>query len=82
MSVQEINARSIREIKRHARLLSKSMRQKTYMQYLDQVARERFGLRHYHEAQVRAAKVTPQRAVRDSPIAFYQQACQEYYLEF
>ena len=82
MSVQEINTRSIREIKHHARLLSKSIRKKTYMQYLDQVARERFGVRHYHEAQVRAGKITPERVVRVSPMTFYQQACQEYYLEF
>ena len=82
MSVQEINARSIREIKRHARLLSKSKRQKTYMQYLDQVARERFGVRHYHEAQVRAGKIATERVVQISPMVFYQQACQEYYLEF
>lgn len=82
MSVQEINAKSIREIKRHARLLSRSMREKTYMQYLDQVARERFGVRHYHEAQVRAGKVAPGRVLPTSRTEFYQLACQEYYLEF
>ena len=82
MPVHEINARSIREIKRRARSLSRSIAEKTYMKYLDQVAREQFGVRYYHEAQVRAGKAGPDRVLRISRTIFYQLACQEYYLEF
>ena len=74
MSVHEINARSIREIKRQARSLSRSIAEKSYMQYLDQVARERFGVRHYHEAQVRAGKAAPGRVRGNSRTVFYRLA--------
>ena len=82
MTVQEITSTSLRQIKRQARLLSRSSYNKTYMQYLDQVAREQFGVRHYHEAQTRAGKGAAVDIRRESLMVFYQQACQEYYLEF
>lgn len=51
----------------------------SYMQYLDQVAREFYGVRHFHEAQ----KVSRQKseAVVVSPTQYYLRTLQEYYLD-
>lgn len=92
MSHQELDTRSLhvmslRFIKRQARILSRTRGKKSYMQYLDQVANERFGVRHYHEAQTRVKRngSASFRAGRTSPsgsvTAFYLSACQEYYLD-
>lgn len=54
----------------------------SYMQYLDLVARELYGVRHFHEAQAvsRAAHMTRSRQV--SPTHHYLRSLQAYYLDF
>jgi hypothetical protein len=62
------------------------------MQYLDQVAREQFGVRHYHEAQARAkrkqaAGVLTGQAISVATLRMsnymnsYMSSCQQYYLD-
>ncbi|MFP6808685.1 MAG: hypothetical protein VB957_16135 [Pseudomonadales bacterium] len=78
MNDQESNS-TLLEIKRRARAMSKASTEKSYMQFLDQVASEQFGVRHYHEALVQARK---QSSTPYSAMAFYLSTCQEYYLDF
>tara|TARA_B110000503_G_scaffold109974_1_gene164594 strand:- start:970 stop:1212 length:243 start_codon:yes stop_codon:yes gene_type:complete len=69
-------------IKRQAKTRSKEAVGMTYMQCLDQVARELYGLRHFHEARAKAkhaANATPATA---SPLQYYLRTVQEYYLDF
>ena len=87
MSRQVINATTLREVKRRARKLTRDVSEKSYMQYLDQVAQDYLGVRHYHEARVRCGDaqdpIQPgvQTPVNNTPMAFYLRSCQEYYLE-
>ncbi len=85
MAARHIDASSLRDIKREARRLSRAIVDKTYMQHLNEVARNRFGVRHYHEAQTRAKRAQSSNFVAldaQSPLIFYLQSCQEYYLDF
>jgi len=71
-------------IKRQARTHRKEGGGMTYMQCLDQAARELYGLRHFHEARAKvrvkhAASVTPAAA---SPLQYYLRTVQEYYPDF
>jgi hypothetical protein len=75
-------------VKRQARTHRKEGGGMTYMQCLDQAAREPYGLRHFHEARAKvrvkhAASVTPAAA---SPLQYYLQyylrTVQEYYPDF
>ena len=86
MSRQVINTTTLREVKRRARELTRNVSEKSYMQYLDQVAREYLGVRHYHEARVRCesrTRVQPgdREPAINTPMAFYLRSCQEYYLD-
>ena len=51
-----VNPQRIKEIKRRAKQMSRSVPDQTYMQCLDIVCREQMGLRHFHHAQKLAAK--------------------------
>lgn len=53
----------------------------TYMQHLDQAARELYGVRHFHEATARAKRETLP-VVQRSAASDYLQTVQEYYLDF
>ena len=69
-------------IKREARALRKRDGSMTYMQYLDQVARELYGLRHFHEAVARHRRQPAKSPF--SPIAHYlhyQLDQQAYYMD-
>ena len=86
MSRQVINTATLREVKRRARELTRNVSDKSYMQYLDQVAREYLGVRHYHEARVRSesqirTQANAQQPAINTPMAFYLRSCQEYYLD-
>ena len=90
MSVQPVTPQRIRELKRHARQLSRRSKDKTYMQCLDIICREQMGLRHFHEAQKLAARTGTHRTTKSttdesrsnsSPWTLYLQACQEAYFE-
>jgi|APSaa5957512535_1039671.scaffolds.fasta_scaffold133264_1 hypothetical protein len=87
MSRQVINATTLREVKRRARKLTRNVSEKSYMQYLDQVAQDYLGVRHYHEARVRskpsviARPETEEAVTTNTPMAFYLRSCQEYYLD-
>jgi hypothetical protein len=72
-------------IKRHAKTRSKEGGGMTYMQCLDQAARELYGLRHFHEARARvkhAASATHAMPIAASPLQYYLRTVQEYYLDF
>ena len=65
MSHQVLSAVSLSLIKKKARILSRTVGNKSYMQYLDQVARDQFGVRHYHEAQALAKpKIVSEKVAR------------------
>jgi hypothetical protein len=92
MSHQVLSAVSLSLIKKRARILSRTIGNKSYMQYLDQVAREQFGVRHYHEAQARAkrkqaAGVKTGQAISVATLRMsnymnsYMSSCQQYYLD-
>lgn len=77
------NLPDISHIKRQARAPKKDGGSMTYMQYLDQVARERYRVRHFHEALQRAAGAAPvDGVVVLSLTQHYLQSLQEYYLDF
>ncbi len=69
-------------IKREAKALKKAGGSMTYMQYLDQVARDRYGVRHFHEAQILARKQLSTPAPALTPAQHYLHSMQEYYLDF
>ncbi len=71
--------KDIARIKQTAKKLKKQGGGRTYMQYLDQAARELYGVRHYHEAQVRSKRQVPS-SVPVSPVQHYLHTVQEYYL--
>ena len=48
-----MDSRDIDRIKHEAKTLRKRDGSMTYMQYLDQAARNLYGVRHFHEAQAR-----------------------------
>ena len=52
-----MQGRDLKRIKWHARALSRNA-ELSYMQALDQAARDLFGVRHFHEAQARARAAT------------------------
>ena len=92
MSHQVLSAASLSLIKKRARILSRTVGNKSYMQYLDQVAREQFGVRHYHEAHTRAkrkqaAGVRTGQAISVTALYMsnymnsYMNNCQQYYLD-
>ena len=96
MSHQILSTVSLSLIKKRARFLSRTDGNKSYMQYLDQVAREQFGVRHYHEAQTQAKrKIVGENVSRVDtgtviPVAAlcidtyrnsYMNSCQQYYLD-
>ncbi len=68
MPHQVLSAVSLSLIKKRARILSRTVAKKSYMQCLDQIAREQFGVRHYHEAhtQAKRKKVAP---LKTGPVA-------------
>ena len=72
----------IQLIKRQARARSRGEGSMTYMQYLDQVARELYGVRHFHEARARYRSATTATAAAVSPLQHYLRSMQEYYLDF
>jgi len=71
---------TLRQIKRKARHLTRTLREKTYMQYLDQVSREQLSVRHYHEARLRLRDQSTSE-LQPNSMAFYLSICQEYYLD-
>lgn len=83
-----LNNQDILRIKKHAKRLKKTHGSHGYMKYLDQAARELCGVRHFHEAQVLAAKTQTNVAIAASPILVaspmqhYLRSLQEYYLDF
>ena len=84
--MQAVTPQRLKEIKRRAKQLSRSVSDKTYMQCLDIVCRQEMGLRHYHEAQKLAGKAPkmPDQEVgvkTTSPWTLYLQACQDAYFE-
>ena len=96
MAHQILSTVSLSLIKKRARFLSRPDGNKSYMQYLDQVAREQFGVRHYHEAQTQAKRkivrenisgedtgtVNPVAALcMDALRNSYLNSCQQYYLD-
>jgi hypothetical protein len=52
------------------------------MQCLDQVARELYGLRHFHEARAKAKHAASATPASASPLQYYLRTVQEYYLDF
>ena len=68
-------------IRRQAKALRKTDAGSTYMQHLDQVARELYGVRHFHEARARA-KLAATTVLSASPLQYYLRSVQEYYLDF
>lgn len=78
-------------IKRKARALKRDNGSMTYMQYLDQAAREIYGVRHFHEAQAHYAQAlfaqetaptSTENVPQASPLQYYLRSIQEYYLDF
>jgi len=69
-------------IKRQAKTRSKEDGGMTYMQCLDQVARELYGLRHFHEARAKAKHAASATPASASPLQYYLRTVQEYYLDF
>jgi hypothetical protein len=69
-------------IKRHAKIQSKEGGGMTYMQCLDQAARELYGLRHFHEARARVKHAAGATPIPASPLQYYLRTVQEYYLDF
>ena len=69
-------------IKRHARTRKKEGGDMTYMQCLDQVAAELYGLRHFHEARARVKHAAIATPIAASPLQYYLRTVQEYYLDF
>ncbi len=76
-------------IKRQAKRRAKTDRRHSYMQHLDLVARELYGVRHFHEARAlndRAVDsttgVNQPPDLRQNPTQHYLQTLQEYYLDF
>ena len=61
-------------IKRHTKTRRKEDGGMTFWQRLDQVARELYGLRHFHEASAKPAAA--------SPLQYYLRTAQKYYLDF
>lgn len=75
----EVDDKTLSRIKRKAKQLSRSQTGMTYMQWLDRVAHETLGVRHYHEARRLASRGRPQSA--PSPLLLYLEACQASYFE-
>lgn len=79
-----ITRADIGTIKRRAKQLSRLNTGKSYMQHLDVLARDMFGVRHYHEARKVAERgqttVSPAPKVV-SPLVLYFHACQDAYFE-
>ena len=79
-------------IKRKAKALKRNNGSMTYMQYLDQAAREIYGVRHFHEAQAhyaqahfaqeKSAQPATENVQQASPLQYYLRSVQEYYLDF
>ena len=70
------------QLKRQARRLQRNDAgggRRSYMQYLDEAARNVYGLRHYHEA-IRLSRRRPNPGA--TPFELYRQTLQEYYLDF
>ena len=65
-------------IKKEARYRRRTLGKASYMQYLDLVAREFYGVRHFHEAQALSARAH----ITDTPTQHYLRSLQEYYLDF
>lgn len=72
----------IASIKREAKALKKAGGSMTYMQYLDQVSRQQYGVRHFHEAQVLARRLGSATQACLTPAQHYLHSLQEYYLDF
>ena len=78
-----LNASDIIEIKRTAKRMKKRGGSMTYMQHLDQVSRELFGVRHFHEAKSLAhEQLVDEQKIPVSPTQFYLRSVQENYLDF
>lgn len=86
-TAKHITETQLRSVKRRAKQLSRSRRDVTYMQCLDIVCQEDFGLRHFHQAQQLASRKAPSTAsvntAEPSSAAWtlYLQACQDSYFE-
>ncbi|MBL6688761.1 MAG: hypothetical protein ISP91_00040 [Pseudomonadales bacterium] len=70
----------LRRIKQEARRRRRALGNASYMQYLDLVSRELYGVRHFHEAQVLSTRVSSDR--NQCPTQHYLRSLQEYYLDF
>ncbi len=72
-------------IKREARARRRTQGDTAYMQHLDIVARELYGVRHFHEAQrlsQRSENAQPVPVNSYTPTQHYLRSLQEYYLDF
>ena len=85
-----MDSRDIDRIKREAKTLRKRDGSMTYMQYLDQAARNLYGVRHFHEAQAIYKRADIGSFIRTAegsfigttPAQYYLRSVQEYYLDF
>lgn len=83
-----VTAVQIKDIKRKAKALARARDDKSYMQCLDIVCQQDWGLRHFHEAQ-KLAENSPEQINQQhqqpnqhqSAWTLYLQACQESYFE-
>ena len=84
---QHITETQLRSVKRRAKQLSRSRQDVTYMQCLDIVCQDDFGLRHFHQAQKLVTRKQPVTAnvapgeQSHSAWTLYLQACQDSYFE-
>ena len=77
-----MDSRDIDRIKHEAKTLRKRDGSMTYMQYLDQAARNLYGVRHFHEAQARYSLIRTAEGSVTTPAQYYLRSVQEYYLDF
>ena len=87
VTIQHITETQLRSVKRRAKLLSRSRQDVSYMQCLDIVCQEDWGLRHFHQAQKLVTRKpsnktnVPRGEQSHSAWTLYLQACQDAYFE-
>ena len=75
----ETSSRAARRAAKSRRKVGMGM---SYMQCLDHVAREMYGVRHFHEARARVKRAASKAPIIVSPLQYYLRTVQEYYLDF
>lgn len=75
-TVTRITEKQLIGIKRQAKQLSRQDKSRTYMQHLDVVCQEQFGVSRFQDASKQAVRAEPV-----TPLSLYLQACQDAYFE-